>query len=170
MSKKRHLHLNGVLEVDGTKYTRFGIFESMMIFTQNNKHHPENNLFFHVWQVARQLEKENINLWLAAVFHDVGKLTKFQIREDGQKTFYGHDTAGANYVLKHFNDYEVFNRRGVMVDKIAWLIQQHIRILSYEKMGSKKRKAFNTHKWWKDLKKLREADEKGRLTAYDLKF
>ncbi len=171
--KNKHLHLDGKITIYNVTYDRIDILTQMFTFNQENSYHPENNLFFHTWQVARQLENENINLWLAGIFHDVGKLKAYQNKErDGKKykTFIGHDKASVSYIKKYLLNTNIFSTKGVIVEKILWLVGEHLRVMMYDVMRPIKKQVLDTNKWWGDLKKLRKADENGRKTTHELEF
>jgi len=136
---------------------------SMKDFEQNNPYHPEGNLMNHTQQVLKLLGKDNRDLWLAGVFHDIGKQTRWQISKKNKnyKTFYGHDRESAKLFLK-FNKEHNFNDLNFNVEKVHWIIYNHIKIMFYDKMREIKKITLNTSPWFEDLKKFRQCDEGGR--------
>jgi len=78
--------------------------ETLIGVPQDEKNHPEGNVFMHTCMVldeaANISAREHLNtfdnavLRLAAICHDMGKATHTQVHDDGRITAYGHPEAG----------------------------------------------------------------------------
>lgn len=120
--------------------------------------HPEKYLLVHLIQVSSQLKNENLELFLAGVFHDIGKLnTKAPHKKiEGRYTYYGHEYMSVKLLktlvfpelLKIFPD--------LNVEKISWLIANHMKIK--QNMRETKLDILRKSEYYDDLKKLEKAD------------
>lgn len=165
------LEPSGRLFLDSKDYV-IPELQEMVGFKQKNPHHPEDDLMIHVEQVVENaktaidddptLRKE---LLIAAVFHDIAKPVCWQVskKNPNHRTFYGHDKHGA----KMFKDVDIkfglSDKHDFSRDDVIWLIDNHIKILQYDKMRDFKRKQLEDHLFFKELKILRKCDEEGRI-------
>lgn len=86
---------------------------SLKYIKDNINRHPEDNVLEHSTQSFNIAKKESndINLHIAALFHDIGKGIEIL----------GHDKHSIN-ILKSFGYYN---------PKVYWLIENHIRIIYF---------------------------------------
>lgn len=166
MFKNLIFHPSGEIEIqkkDRNYVLNLGELKEMRGFDQMNPYHPEGDLMEHVQQVVTFVGTDNPDVWLAAVFHDIGKPKKWQWHRKypENRTFYGHDRASAGLFLK-INERCHFDKLGFNVDKVHWLILNHIRIMQYDKMKLAKQCQLDQNPWFPELVLLRDADEKGR--------
>lgn len=100
---------------------------------QDTVHHPEGHVYTHTLMVldaaAEIAERENLSqvdtaiLRLAALLHDVGKVSTTEIHADGRITAYGHPDAGVDIAR------EFLQRHGVeqkYINRILIMIKEHM--------------------------------------------
>lgn len=130
--------------LEGTE-TLFLFLEKCKGVVQNKEWHPEGDVFTHSVQVGAMAFKEtfDIDLILAAYFHDVGKI-------EGS---YGHADLGCNMLYPYVSV------------KTLFLIEHHMRIRSYLNGDMKKYskcKFILNHPWFNELIQLCRWDNMGR--------
>jgi len=106
---------------------------------QSAKYHPESDALYHslqVFELAYQ-QSNDPELWLAALFHDVGKAI------DSKQ----HSKIGAEMLF------------GIFPYRILWLIEHHLDLMIFPKRTQQR--LANTQQL-SDLIKLRSWDIKGR--------
>lgn len=123
---------------DNTEYLLDLLF-SLDGVTQSPKYHPESDALFHSMQVFEHAYQESNDplLWLAALFHDVGKSVDSST----------HDVIGAEMV------------KDIFPERVVFIIRHHLDLLKSTR--STKRKYANTS-LLSDLTKLRRWDLAGR--------
>lgn len=86
----------------------FALLELTIPVIQSSKYHPEGSVFNHSIQCFNWARKEayNVDLMLAALLHDIGKVDKS----------HGHEKIARQYL------------EGIVSYKTLWLIEQHMRI------------------------------------------
>jgi len=125
----------------------FTILEKCKGVEQNNKYHPEGDVFTHSVQVLNHALKEtdDIDLIFAAMLHDVGK----QIQN------FNHDKIAVQML------------EGKISSKTSCLIENHMSFW-YFIMGDMRKlskiKELNNHKWFPELTLLCRWDKMGRNT------
>jgi len=140
----------------------FEVFERARRFDQRNTWHPERWLLDHLIQVSDKLKEEDLELFLAGVFHDLGKLTTARPAPRGNSyQYFGHEKISADWYEQEFGP-EINSRVTHDVNKVVWLIQNHMKILIFKQLSERKRRELELHLYFEDLKKLRIADEEGR--------
>jgi predicted HD phosphohydrolase len=112
---------------------------------QNEEHHPEKCVLEHSLQsfyIACR-ESHDVDLILAALFHDVGKAIKS----------YGHE------------DYSVDILNPYLSPKSLWLIKHHMRVWAYLDGSMRKLskvRDLSGHPWFPELCQLTRYDKAGR--------
>ncbi len=103
-------------------------------FDQETIHH-QYDLFDHSMSVLSFVPKD-LELRLAAIFHDLGKLyTKF-IGQDGQAHFYGHDKQSASLAMDYLRRLKFDNKT---IDNVVHLISRHMESMNVYTEKSVKR-------------------------------
>ena len=111
---------------------------------QISKYHPEGSLYNHmdmVFKNAVDAGEDDMDVYWIATFHDVGKPTtmRYVLNEDNsvnRTTFYGHEYASVRYANWFLRKLGLSKER---VEKIVWVISQHMRIMNFEKMRKSKK-------------------------------
>lgn len=121
---------------------------NQLLFYQDKKiRHPEENILEHSKQafILAKKESNNINLHIAALFHDIGK----------QIETYGHEE----------HSIEILECFGYYNKEVFYLIKNHIRVVSFlngEMNALSKVQDMLNHKYFKNLIHLRRIDYKAR--------
>ena len=120
---------------------------------QPEEFHPEGDVFVHTMLMLEHLEDASPALALAALLHDAGK-PPTQSFEDRIR-FNNHDKVGARIS-------EDVCRRLRMphetMAKVAWMVENHMRLSAIPDMRDSKRKRFIRHPWFPDLLELGRID------------
>lgn len=132
---------------------------------QNITYHPEGNVAKHIITVTNRAIKQfpnNINLILAAFFHDLGKIDTLAYKND-KPTAHGHEDVSATLVKRYANWIEEL---GGNVDEIEYIVSNHMKIKSnvWDVMKQKKKDKITSNPAWQDLEKFGKID-KGGLTV-----
>lgn len=124
-------------------------------FDQKNPHHPEKYLFIHLENVANQLIPD-VDLFVAAVFHDLGKLytAKPHKRNPDHMTYHAHEHVSAR-IFKAYHKKYLFP---VDEEKVHWIIKQHMRINRMDEMRPEKQDYLKQHVHYNSLYKFNQAD------------
>lgn len=139
---------------------RFNIFESRKIM-QNPEWHPEGDVYTHSKIVTNRCHKNfrNINLILAGVFHDLGKIDVTVFNEE-KNTFsaHGHEELSLMYIEQNI---KWIKWMGGNPKKISYIVKNHMRIKFMDEMKPKKRKNFMKEKWFHLVEKFATCDKGG---------
>ncbi len=109
--------------------------ESMRGVEQGKEHHPEGDVFTHTMIAlglvdASTEHARRESLALGVLLHDVAKPRCAAVR-DGRITFYGHCEQGADMartILRRLR------RSNAIVDQVAWLVRDHLRLVNAPQM------------------------------------
>lgn len=140
------------------------VINSMENFNQYNSHHSKD-LLCHSYSVATNIKSSNINLYLAGLYHDIGKLTT-QVFHDGngnpteEAHYYGHENASAYDVFGFNNEYKI-NDLLYMSLIINYHMRAHTTWKQSEKARNRDRKLLGDS-LFSDIIKLNEADYMSR--------
>lgn len=127
--------------------------EALKDVAQREDYHPEKDALAHTMQVFYHAMRESADLdtILAALVHDVGKLT----------SPIGHE------------DVAVTMLTGKVSEKTLWLVQHHMRIrvlISGEMKRPAKVKELASNKWFPDLVLLSRWDTMGRNANHHIEY
>jgi predicted HD phosphohydrolase len=127
--------------------------EALKGVSQREDYHPERDAFDHSLQVFHHAMRESTDLdtILAALTHDVGKLT----------SPIGHEEVAVTMLT------------GKVGEKTLWLVQHHMRVrvlLSGEMKRPTKVKELASNKWFPDLVLLARWDTMGRNANHHVKY
>lgn len=133
-------------------------------FNQHNPYH-DKDVFEHTLAVLDNTPP-NLNIRLAALFHDIGKPDSFTLDEEGVGHFYGHDKLGANMSKEILIRWKSPNE---LIHKVSILIEKHMT--QHDEFGEKGLKRLIAKVGEKEifnLLELQKADMIGSKDDYDL--
>jgi len=81
------------------------------------------DVFEHLLHTCDNCPQGNITLRFAGLFHDLGKVSVLQFKNDGTPTFYNHEKASASLAVKIMKSLKFPNKE---IQKIEHLIKQHM--------------------------------------------
>lgn len=120
---------------------------------QPPRFHPEGDVFDHTLLMLDRMEHPSSTLAMAVLLHDVGKpLT--QSFEDRIR-FNNHDKVGARIAEKICRRLHMPNEDR---ERIAWMVENHMRVDAAPKMRESKRKRFVREEAFTDLLELCRLD------------
>lgn len=104
---------------------------------ENPKYHPEGNAYEHIKTVVKRLESTgDVNLILAALFHDLGKLSVAQQSDEGDfNTSFGHENVSSQWVMRYKDWIEELGGNPYIVDDI---VKNHMKI-KFDSFSKKER-------------------------------
>jgi putative nucleotidyltransferase with HDIG domain len=137
---------------------------SLKDIPQSPKWHPEGNTLKHTIMVVNRALKTapgDIDLALAAMFHDIGKDATGGINpKTGAITHYGHEFTSAQLVKKYDS---VINSLGGNVDDVFYIVNNHMRMKNYDIMRISKQREMDSHPAFPKLKHFTDKMDKGGL-------
>jgi tRNA nucleotidyltransferase (CCA-adding enzyme) len=118
---------------------------------QNPVHHPEGSAYEHTLlvvdaaaELACELDREDaVKLMLAALFHDVGKLTTTKVRQepDGLKiSSHGHEVESVAIARRYFQGLDFSHRTRMQVNK---LVVNHMKPMELAKRSKDNQAVFD---------------------------
>lgn len=132
--------------------------------SQNPKWHPEGNTLKHVIVVfKRAIEHHpgNLDIAVAAFFHDLGKLDTYAISDKtGQPTAYGHELVSARLVKEH-RDW--IKQLGANPTNVYYIVRNHMKMKpqTWDNMRDKKKSKVKAFRAFGDLEKFSGIDRGG---------
>ena len=124
---------------------------------QRTDKHPEGNVLKHtIVVVNRSIKDDDIDIAIAAMFHDIGKDETAGIHpKKGHITHYGHERVSASLAKKHRDWIESV---GGNTTNVYYIVKNHMR---YKQLSS-----MRPHKQMK-LKSFRAYDKLGKFSKHD---
>lgn len=128
---------------------------------QSELHHPEKDVYVHTLLSLESIndnENASLELILSILLHDIGKPLTRSFESETEIHFYEHEKYGAEIaevILKRLK-FPKFT-----IDKVKWLIANHMRIHHFNEMKKSKKVALIEHEYFTDLIELAIADIKG---------
>ena len=122
---------------------------------QNPAYHPEGNTLKHITIVTQRAfvkHPNDINMPLAALFHDLGKLQTYAINpKTNQPTAYGHEKASTE-IVDEYKDW-ISSFEGADVEKIKFIVKNHMLMKkgTWDVMMPSKREPIEKDSNFKDL-------------------
>lgn len=133
---------------------------------QSAQWHPEGNCARHIRIVFNRAKRtEDVNLMLAAFFHDLGKadVTRQHPTIRDKWSAHGHEVVSARLAEKYRNWIE---RMGGDFDIIYYLVKEHMRAKNLNEMKPAKAEAFKNHPYFNLMLQFNEFDD---MIHYDWK-
>lgn len=133
-------------------------------FTQNNKYH-KYDLFEHTIHVMDHLD--TLELKIAGLFHDLGKVSAKVINENGSFSFPKHASHSLKIMNRYFSEWTLTNCNK---DKIRKLVLLHDLSIPVNYIEMKKLVRFNGIDFMRDLIQFKRADNlaKSDRAAYQI--
>ena len=134
---------------------------------QDPRWHPEGTVFEHTVRVMEKLIGESMELQIAGMFHDIGKLTTTIIHTDGHISSPQHAKEGADISRRIFENLKFSNK---FINYVCKLIYEHMKMITVLDMKKSTQKKFFAQENYNDLRKLHIADKlSSHLDISDLK-
>jgi hypothetical protein len=126
-------------------------------FGQRLDKHPEGNVLKHtIMVVNRSIKDDDIDIAIAAMFHDIGKDETAGIHpKKGHITHFGHEKVSANLVKKYRNWIESV---GGNTANVYYIVKNHMRFKQLDNMRIQK---------VMKLKAFRAFDKLGKFSKHD---
>lgn len=127
---------------------------------QSPEWHPEGDVFIHTEIVTNRLSKYNdINLSLAGLFHDLGKIDASEYNHDkGTWSAGGHE----NFSVKYANKYsDWITELGGDSELVVSIVFNHMRIKFIDDMKYSKKSKLVSHPYFEYFRKFQTADYGG---------
>jgi len=143
--------------------------EAMKGVEQGKDFHPEGDVFTHTMLALEHVDRSAMRgetLALGVLLHDVAKRECAAVR-DGKITFYGHTGRGAEMARDICRR---LRRPGVVAERVAWLVDDHLRLLNAPEMRLATLKKFLRQEGIDELLELCRIDasaSNGNLFHYD---
>lgn len=137
---------------------------SLKNVAQNPKWHPEGNTLKHIITVFKRAVEhypDNIDIAMAAFFHDLGKLDTYEISpKTGQPTAHGHENVSAELVKKYAN---WISEIGADPEVVYYIVINHMKMKPsiWNVMKDKKKNKIKSSDSFKDLEKFSKIDRGG---------
>lgn len=131
---------------------------------QTLKWHPENWVYDHIKIVFNRARRDgDINLMIAALFHDLGKadVTKKHPTKPGAWSAHGHEKISAQLVKKYSDWIE---EMGGNPEIVYYIVDQHMRIQQYPNMKPSKQEKFRQQQYYNLVHQFSKYDN--MLTDY----
>lgn len=139
-----------------------GYADRLETIPQGRYWHPEGDVLVHTKVVFnRALKYNDINLTLAAFFHDLGKVDTTKPNGFGGFSAHKHETVSADLVNYSAG---ILRTVGADPDLVHWIVLNHMRVKYLDEMKPKKRKDLMDHNWWPYLDKFKGCDNMRTLT------
>jgi putative nucleotidyltransferase with HDIG domain len=127
---------------------------------QSKLHHPEGNVLKHTIYVTRRaLKTGDVDLALAAIFHDIGKGSTAGIHpKTGNVTHYGHEKVSSELVKKYS---KWIDSMGGDSENVLYIVSKHMKMKVFKDMRPKKQEKIKQHKMFGKLKHFASKIDKG---------
>ena len=166
--------LNGI-KTEGLKEMGITDFKSLFIkmpsdlqkrvynlknFGQRLDKHPEGNVLKHtIMVVNRSLKDDDIDIAIAAMFHDIGKDETAGIHpKKGHITHFGHEKVSANLVKKYI---DWIKSVGGNPANVYYIVKNHMKYKQLDNMGIKKVMNLKSFRAFDKLNKFSKHDKGG---------
>lgn len=133
---------------------------------QGTDWHPEGCVDIHNRLVYdRAVETGDINLALAAFFHDLGKVDTTAPNKRGGWSAHGHERVSARIASNH-KDW--IREMGGDPKEVIEVVGQHMRVKQMDQMRTNKRQAMMDNPYYDKLQKFTKFDDMRTLTDDEL--
>ena len=127
---------------------------------QRKDAHPEGNVLKHTIIVTRRaLKTGDIDLALAAIFHDIGKSSTAGVHpKKGHITHFGHEKESSELVKKYS---KWITSMGGNPDDVYYIVNQHMRMKVFKDMKPRKQEKMQQNRAFGKLKQFANKIDKG---------
>lgn len=135
---------------------------------QSAKWHPEGNVKTHMRIVFnRAKENKDLNLMIAAFFHDLGKADTTHKHPSNPDAWpaHGHENVSARLVEKYQDWIENI---GGDFDIVYYLVKEHMRAKQIDKMRPAKRNEAISHPYYSLMQLFNDCDDMSTLTSDEI--
>lgn len=132
--------------------------ERLKTYEENSQWHPEENTYEHIKIVVNRLiTTGDIDLIMAGLYHDIGKLIAAEktLEKQGKFRAFGHENIGSKWVIK---DSKFIESIGANVSNVDQIVSNHMRMKLLDNMGKKKVDAMKALPMWDKLVIFNRAD------------
>ena len=137
-------------------------------FHNSKRYHLEGSMFDHVLLALKKLNRPDLDLIYAIIFHDVGKphTAKKVLKDEGWVTSTkGHASVSAE-LFKRFAKKYKFSKKSQ--ERIEWAIRNHMHAINFTKWDPKQQLSLAKHPEFSFLIQLWQADFRGNLRTREL--
>ncbi len=146
MTNSPHRALEDLWEIGALRYFLPELYECKGI-PQPKDYHREGDVWDHTMLCARFFaEDQGIDVRLATLFHDCGKVETFSLKE--RIRFDHHATVSATRADEALDRLQMPKKRR---EKICWLISHHMMMGSFEDMTDERKAHWYFHPWFSEL-------------------
>ena len=131
---------------------------NLVSYEENKVYHPEANAYEHIKILTTRLMiTGDIDLILAGLYHDIGKLIAANktFEKLGKFRAFGHEHLGAEWVMR---DVEFIESMGGDVDVVHEIVKNHMRMKQLTNMKKSKVESMEALPTWEKLKIFTRAD------------
>ncbi len=144
----------------------FSMITDLKKLEQNPVFHKEGNVFNHTMLVVdkasflKEKSENKLVFMLSALLHDLGKLTKTKVRDNGKITSHGHDKASSKIAEQFLSGFE----NDEVIERVSKLTRYHMQSLYFQReLNLFDLKGIIKNVEINDLFLLSVADRTGRL-------
>jgi len=135
---------------------------------QSEKWHPEGDVLKHTKIVYERAKATgDLNIAIAAIFHDLGKVKSTKRNKHGSWAAHGHEFISKRFVNEHKKWIGSIGGKFKIVEEI---VEYHMRIKQIDNMRPHKQKALREHRVYDQLVKFTACDNMKTLTEKEMKL
>ena len=133
------------------------VLEKLKHIEQPIEWHPEGSVFEHEKIVTQKaIQIGDINLIIASIFHDLGKLTTTKLNNKGKWSSPGHDVESTKYVVK-YEDW--IRNQGADFDEVKFIVENHMRMQHFSEMRKEKQIKLMSSPYFEKLELFSKLDD-----------
>jgi hypothetical protein len=133
---------------------------------QSPKWHPEGNNLVHMKIVYdRAAATGDINMAMAAFFHDLGKVDTTAKNNRGDWSAYGHEEISAKLAVKH---HKWIERWGADPVQVYHVVKNHMKVKFMDEMRPSKKEEFKRQPYFAQAKAFSSYDDMKTLTDEEM--
>lgn len=140
----------------------FPLLEECKSHNQSKDYHPEGTLYDHLILTTKEIESNEIELKMAALLHDIGKIKAINSKNKNNLPKYPNHALISSRIARSYliKLKDLFPFIHDMVIKTCFLIENHMKIAFLPDIDEIKKEEIMNSVYLKDLLKLLKADIK----------